>query len=129
MDVIAPDHPRLQTRVFELQVLHWDQVMRSSCWKIFAMSPCENMRKQHATFISLAPGRPCRVDSDAAKRFVRHHARGSAPLEVDDARPFRVIGTTERDVDRLLKLRLSVASFFLYRLVIYHVLGNHIFGK
>ncbi|CAL1164841.1 unnamed protein product [Cladocopium goreaui] len=28
-------------------------------------------------------GRPCRVDSDAAKRLVRHHARGSAPLEVE----------------------------------------------
>ena len=34
----------------------------------------------------ISAGRPCRVDSDAAKRLVRHHARGSAPLEVD-ARP------------------------------------------
>eukprot|EP00435_Cladocopium_sp_Y103_P067949 s608_g30.t1 len=45
----------------------------------------------------LPPGRPCRVDSDAAKRFVRHAAaRGSAPLEesvpLAIQRHFRALG-------------------------------------
>ena len=26
-------------RIFELQVLHWDQIMGSSFWKLIAMTP------------------------------------------------------------------------------------------
>ena len=33
------DHSRTLMRIFELQVLHWDQIMGSSFWKLIAMTP------------------------------------------------------------------------------------------
>ena len=32
-------------RIFELQVFHWDQIMRSSFWKLIAMTPYK--KKSH----------------------------------------------------------------------------------
>ena len=87
------DHSRTLMRIFELQVLHWDQIMGSSFWKLIAMTPYKkdsnyklklDPRKLAATWhgknqgfaLRLPPKQtPCNIHVAIAQCVLQHHAR------------------------------------------------------